>query len=100
MNEIANSRSHDKLEVAREWSLITYIGTAIGVLAGTFICFCLSKECLHCYQLRQDRQGLATLIREQVEMRPMISHPQPAYPSLKTIRSNKQEYPMKTNSFV
>ena len=82
MNDIASSWNNDKLEVNREWSIITYIGLAIGVLAGTFICCCVTKECWHCYQRRQDRRGLATLIREQVEMRPMISNPQPSYPVL------------------
>ena len=82
MNEIASSWNNDKLKVNREWSIITYIGLAIGVLAGTFICCCVGKECWHCYQQRQDRRGLANLIREQVEMRRMISQPQPAYPTL------------------
>ena len=78
-NEIASSWNNDKLTVKREWSIITYIRLAIGILARTFICCCVGKECWHCYQRRQDRRGLATLIREQVEMRPMISQPQPAY---------------------
>ena len=82
MNDIASSWNNDKLKVTREWSIITYIGIAIGVLAGTFVCCCMGKECWHCYQRRQDRRGLANLIREQVEMRPMISQPQPAYPTL------------------
>ena len=82
MNEIASSWSNDKLKVEREWSLITYIGLAVEVLAGTFICCCLGKECWHCYQRRQDRRSLAKLTWEQVEMRPMISQPQPACPSL------------------
>ena len=82
MNDIASSWSNDKLKVDREWSIITYIGIAIGILAGTFLCCCVSIECWHCYQRRQDRRGLATLIREQVEMRPMISSPQPRYPAL------------------
>ena len=82
MNEIASSWNNDKLKVKQEWSIITYIGIGIGVLAGAFICCCVGKECWHCYQRRQNRRGLATLIREQVEMRPMISQSQPAYPSL------------------
>ena len=76
MNEIASSWSNEKLKVEREWSLITYNNY------GTFICCCLGKECWHCYQRRQDRWGLATLIRKHVELRPMISQPQRAYPSL------------------
>lgn len=82
MNEIASSWNNDKLKVERGWSIIASIGLAIGVLAGTFCCCCLGRECWHCYQLRQDGRGLATLIRKQAEMRPMISQPQPTYPSL------------------
>ena len=82
MNDIASSWNNDKRKATREWSIITYIGIVIGVLAGTFVCCCVEKECWHCYQRRQDWRGLATLIREQVEMRPMISQPQPAYPTL------------------
>ena len=75
MNEIASSWNNNKLKVKREWSIITYIGIAIGILAGTFICCSVGKECWHCYQRRQDRRRLATLIREHVEMRPVISKP-------------------------
>ena len=41
MNEIASSWNNDKLKVNMEWSIITYIGLAIGVLAGTFIFCCV-----------------------------------------------------------
>ena len=95
MADIAKQWDLSELEEVKDYTFMQYVGIAFGALVGTLFTFCVSRECLGCYNRRQARREMARTIGDQVrtavdnmEMMPLTTRSNPTTQSESVSNTN------------